>query len=213
MAVLLTVLVLLSLLGSGLMAGLFFAFSVAIMPALGTEPGPAAMAAMQRINVVIVRPLFLAVFVGTALVALAAAVVSLLDAGTVTAWTVAGTALYVVASIGLTSGYHVPRNNRLVAGDPTTARGTGALGDLPARVDPLEPRPRGRVPARDGGVRHRPAGVLSTTLRPCRRRRRRTDRPTRSPRRPVATRRPVSRRTRRWCASTSACSPSGPSVR
>ena len=123
MAVLIPALVLLSLLGSGLMAGLFFAFSVAIMPALGTEPGPAAMAAMQRINVVIVRPLFLAVFVGTALVALAAAVVSLLDAGTATAWTLAGTALYLVAAIGLTSAYHVPRNNRLVAGDPTTTEG------------------------------------------------------------------------------------------
>ena len=123
MAVLLTVLVLLSLLGSGLMAGLFFAFSVAIMPALGTEPGPAAMAAMQRINVVIVRPLFLAVFVGTALVSLAASLVSLLDAGAATTWTLIGTASYLVTSIGLTAGYHVPRNNRLVAGDPTTSEG------------------------------------------------------------------------------------------
>ena len=123
MAVLLTVLLMLSLLGSALMAGLFFAFSVAVMPALGTEPGPAAMAAMQRINVVIVRPLFLAVFAGTALVASGAVLTGFVADGAVTTWTLIGTSLYVVASIGLTAGYHVPRNNRLVAGDPTTPEG------------------------------------------------------------------------------------------
>ncbi len=117
-------LVLLSLLGSGLMAGLFFAFSVAVLPALASEPGPAGMAAMQRINVVIVRPVFLLVFLGTVVVALAAVVVTLLAGG----WpsrplVVAGTAGYLVASIGLTSGYHVPRNDRLAAADPATPEG------------------------------------------------------------------------------------------
>ena len=114
-------LVLLSLLGSGLMAGLFYAFSVAVLPALASEPGPAGMAAMQRINVVIVRPVFLLVFLGTVVVGLAAVVVALVDGE----WpsrplVVAGTAAYAIASIGLTSGYHVPRNDRLAAADDRT---------------------------------------------------------------------------------------------
>ena len=120
---LLAALVLLSLLGSGLVAGLFFAFSVAVVPALASEPGPAGMSAMQRINVVIVRPVFLVVFVGTALVAVAASLVALVTGAGPLAWTLVGTALYLVASVGLTAGYHVPRNDRLMAADPATAAG------------------------------------------------------------------------------------------
>ena len=123
MAVLLAVLVLVSLLGSGLMAGLFFAFSVAVMPALAAEPAPAAMAAMQRVNVVIVRPVFLVVFMGTALTAAGAAVVALVEGADHLPWVLAGAGLYLVGSIGLTGSYHVPRNNRLMAADPATAGG------------------------------------------------------------------------------------------
>ncbi len=36
--------------GSGLMAGLFFVFSVTVMTALGKLPAPAGIAAMQSIN-------------------------------------------------------------------------------------------------------------------------------------------------------------------
>jgi len=123
--VLLDVALLLALVGSGLMAGLFFAFSVAVMPALAHEPVPAAMTAMQRINVAIVRPVFLLVFVGTLVVAVAAAIFSVLDPDAATPWGVAGAVLYLVTSVGLTAGYHVPRNNALVAADPATAEGAG----------------------------------------------------------------------------------------
>jgi len=58
---------LLTLLGCGLMAGLFFIFSVCIMKALGQLPPEKGIAAMQFINVVIVNPLFMLVFLGTAL--------------------------------------------------------------------------------------------------------------------------------------------------
>ena len=56
--------------GCGLMAGLFFAFSVAVMRALGRLPAAHGMAAMQSINVAILNPLFLSVFLGTALLCL-----------------------------------------------------------------------------------------------------------------------------------------------
>ena len=53
-------------LGCGLMAGVFFAFSVAVMKALARLPAREGMAAMNSINVVVVNPLFLTVFPGTA---------------------------------------------------------------------------------------------------------------------------------------------------
>ena len=59
-------LTLLSALGSGLVAGAFFAFSAFVMGALGRLPAAHGIAAMQSINVVVINPWFLGVFVGTA---------------------------------------------------------------------------------------------------------------------------------------------------
>lgn len=56
--------------GSGLMAGLFFVFSVCIMQALSRLPPDQGVAAMNAINVVIQNPLFLFAFMGTALLGL-----------------------------------------------------------------------------------------------------------------------------------------------
>ena len=62
-------LILLTALGSALMAGTFFAFSNFVMPALGKLPAEQGLAAMQSINRVVLNPLFLSVFVGTAVAA------------------------------------------------------------------------------------------------------------------------------------------------
>jgi uncharacterized membrane protein len=53
-------------LGCGLIAGLFFAFSVAVMQALARLPAAGGIAAMQSINSAMLNPLFLAIFLGTA---------------------------------------------------------------------------------------------------------------------------------------------------
>ena len=58
---------LLSAIGSGLMAGLFFAFSAFVMTALARLPGSQGIAAMQSINVAILNPVFFVVFFGTPL--------------------------------------------------------------------------------------------------------------------------------------------------
>lgn len=47
-----------AVLGCGLMAGLFFAFSVCVMKALSQLAPEKGMAAMQAINVAILNPLF-----------------------------------------------------------------------------------------------------------------------------------------------------------
>ena len=53
-------------LGCGLIAGVFFAFSTSVMKALARLPSAEGIAAMQFINVVILNPVFLGAFVGTA---------------------------------------------------------------------------------------------------------------------------------------------------
>ena len=57
---------LLAALGCGLMAGVFFAFSAFVMNALARLPAAAGIAAMQSINITVINPLFMTVFLGTA---------------------------------------------------------------------------------------------------------------------------------------------------
>jgi len=110
-------------LGSGLMAGLFFAFSTSVMSALGRVPAPHGIAAMQSINVTIINPVFLSVFLGTALLS------ALLIVGAIFGWTanpgwvITGALLYIVGVIGITMFINVPMNDALAAAGPDTAAG------------------------------------------------------------------------------------------
>ena len=88
-----------AVLGCTLMAGLFFAFSVAVMGALARIQPPEGIAAMQSINRVILNPLFLTVFLGTAAVCLLVGAASLWrwhEAGA--AWLLAGALFYFVGT-------------------------------------------------------------------------------------------------------------------
>jgi uncharacterized membrane protein len=96
--------------GAATIGGVFFVFSVAIMPAFARLAPEHGTAVMQAINVTIVRPPFLIVFVGTGLAGIAHAV---LDP---TAWV--GAALYVLGGFGVTVVVNVPLNNRLATADP-----------------------------------------------------------------------------------------------
>ena len=111
-------------LGCGLMAGLFFAFSVSVMAALARRPPAEGIAAMQAINVVILNPLFFAVFFGTA-VACVILVISLLIRWPQPSATylLAGSLLYLIGAILVTITFNVPRNNALAAVDPASAEG------------------------------------------------------------------------------------------
>ena len=102
--------------GSGLNAGLFFAFSTSVMPALAQLPPAQGIVAMKKINVVILNPLFGLVFGGTALAAAAAVVVAIVHTGEAGAiGLLVGGVAFLVGAIGLTMGYHVPRNNAVDA--------------------------------------------------------------------------------------------------
>jgi uncharacterized membrane protein len=62
--------IVLGVLGCGLMAGVFFAFSTFVMKALAAIPPSEAIRAMQAINRVIVRTAFMPIFIGTAVLCL-----------------------------------------------------------------------------------------------------------------------------------------------
>lgn len=88
---------------SGLMAGVFFAFSTAVMPGLADLPAADARAAMLRMNVRIQNPLFLLIFSGNAV----------LCGIEVFRGHYVGGLLYIVGSFVLTMTINVPMNNRL----------------------------------------------------------------------------------------------------
>lgn len=107
-------LTLLLALGSGLMAGAFFAFSSFVMGALGKLPPAQGIAAMQSINIVVINPLFLGVFAGTALAALLlTGLVLSLGPVPVMGYLLTGSALYVIGCFGVTAFGNVPLNNAL----------------------------------------------------------------------------------------------------
>lgn len=120
------VLTLLTALGCGLIAGAFFAFSSFVMGALARIPLPEGIRAMQSINIVVINPVFLGVFLGTAILCLVLAIFSLLnwnEPGAV--WLLAGCLLYFFGTFVVTMAFNVPLNNALAAVDPASADGAG----------------------------------------------------------------------------------------
>ncbi len=114
-------LTLLSALGCGLVAGIFFAFSTSVMRALAGLPRAQGIAAMRSINVVIINPWFMSAFFGTAVVCILLAITAVLnrhDPGA--AYLVAGSLLYLVGSIVVTMAFNVPLNNELARAEPTS---------------------------------------------------------------------------------------------
>jgi uncharacterized membrane protein len=98
-------------LGGALIAGLFFAFSVTVMSALGQVSPATGITVMQSINRTIINPVFLLTFLGTGLVSLVLGVASLLDLGETDArYALAGSAIYLIGVIVVTSAMNVSRN-------------------------------------------------------------------------------------------------------
>lgn len=113
-----------SALGSGLIAGLFFAFSTFVMTALARLPAEQGIAAMQSINITILNPLFSLAFMGTTLLCLILGIVSFLKLGTASAtYLLAGCILYFVGVFLVTIVFNVPLNNSLAAVVPGSSEG------------------------------------------------------------------------------------------
>ena len=116
MNMILSLLVIIAVLGSALIAGVFFAFSSFVMKALARLPSSQGMAAMQSINVVVINPIFLGVFMGTAIVALVVAVLAILSWESASAvYYLVGATLYIVGTFMVTGLGNVPLNNALAS--------------------------------------------------------------------------------------------------
>ncbi len=108
------ILTLLAALGSSLMAGVFFVFSAGVMTALARIPPAQGMAAMQSINSAVFNPWFGSAFFLTPFACLVLTVAALLGWGELNAGLLlAGGALYLIGSFGVTVACNVPRNEAL----------------------------------------------------------------------------------------------------
>ncbi len=117
-------------LGCGLVAGVFFAFSTFVMAALRRLTPERGIAAMQSINELAVTPAFMTALFGTAVacLGLAAWTVISLD-GRTTALVLLGGALYLVGAIGVTIVCNVPLNNRLAKLHPQSTGAASIWGE------------------------------------------------------------------------------------
>lgn len=108
----------------GIMAGVYFTFSVFVMKSLDAIEAPAGMLAMQSINRVIQRSLFLPIFFASSLASAALIVLMLIDPSSAGAiWVLAGSGIYFAGMFVVTIAGNVPLNNRLEATDAKGADG------------------------------------------------------------------------------------------
>lgn len=107
-------LLLVSAIGCGLIAGLYFAFSTFIMTALGKIDRAHGIAAMNSINATILGSLFMPLFFGSTLTSAVLALLGVIHWGEPgAAIMLAGGLIYVVGMFGCTVAFNVPLNNDL----------------------------------------------------------------------------------------------------
>jgi len=96
---------------TGLLAGLYYSFAVAVMPGLGRTEDAVYVEAMNEINKAIVNPVFMISFLGAPAFTVAAAV--LLRQSAMKRWIIGAAALNVLALV-TTSVINVPLNDALL---------------------------------------------------------------------------------------------------
>ncbi|MFC4377026.1 DUF1772 domain-containing protein [Nocardia halotolerans] len=109
----------LAVLSTGLIAGVFYAYAISVLPALARTGDRTLIEVMQKINVVIINPWFMFGFLGTVgFTALAGALHLGRDQRGTLVWIAVALALNVIA-FAVTAGVNVPLNDALAAaGDP-----------------------------------------------------------------------------------------------
>jgi uncharacterized membrane protein len=130
---LLTVLTLAAALGSGLIAGTFFAFSSFVMAALARVPTPQGIQAMQAINITVINPVFMVVFLGMVLLSVVLGIMAVVrwnEFGSF--YLLAGGVLYLLG-FAITVLVNVPMNGTLAAADPAAATSATLWADYLSR--------------------------------------------------------------------------------
>ncbi len=107
---------LITALGCGTIAGVFFAFSSFVMKALARLPANDGIAAMQSINVLAVNSWFLAAFLGTAALCVLVIVAALAQwSEPFAVFLLLGGLAYLAGCFPVTVVFNVPMNNALAA--------------------------------------------------------------------------------------------------
>ena len=121
----LDVLTLVTALGCGLNAGVFFAFSAFVMDGLGRAHPPAGIAAMQWVNRRAPTPAFMLAWLGTGLLCAVLAGWTTIAGDRRAALAIVAAALYLGGSIAVTFARNVPMNDALEAMDPSAPAAAG----------------------------------------------------------------------------------------
>jgi uncharacterized membrane protein len=116
---------LISILGCVLIAGVFFAFSNFVMNALARLQPAQGITAMQSINITVINPLFMTAFLGTGMTCIFVVISSLLkwQKISITSYSLLGSSLYLIGTIGVTLAFNVPLNEALAKVDPHSVDG------------------------------------------------------------------------------------------
>ncbi|MBZ9806478.1 DUF1772 domain-containing protein [Mesorhizobium sp. BR1-1-9] len=123
-AKLLPTLIFIAAIGSGVVGGVFFAFSNFVMPAMARLPAAGGIAAMNSINITVITPMFMTALFGTGLICLvliAGAIIGWQQPGSF--WLLAGAVIYLVGNPIVTMVFNVPLNDALAAVDPASSNG------------------------------------------------------------------------------------------
>ncbi len=113
-------------LSSGLMAGVYFAFSGFIMKAFDKIETAQSVAAMNSINEAILRSWFMPVFFGSSIASVLLIVVALTNWGEAgSGWALIAGAIYFVGMFICTIAFNVPLNNMLAESDEAGANARG----------------------------------------------------------------------------------------
>lgn len=100
--------------GNALMAGVFFAFSSFVIQSLSALPPRQAVAAMQSINKVILRSLFMLLFFGATIVSIGLLLAGIMiENPAINVYLVTGCLLNLVGVFVVTAVFNVPLNDRL----------------------------------------------------------------------------------------------------
>ncbi len=100
-----------SIVSTGLMAGVYFSFSVFVMKALNALPHEIAIASMNSINKVILKSGFMPLFFGSSLLAIILIFLGATDTSRL--WILSGSSIYLLGMLGCTLVFNVPLNNQL----------------------------------------------------------------------------------------------------
>lgn len=123
-------LTLLAALGSGLVGGVFLAFSDFVMKSLGRIAPDTGIAAMQEINVVVLKSWFLRTFFATGVLCVIAIIVSLVRwQWPDSVYLLAGGLLYLAGTFLVTIVCNVPRNQALASVRPGDSAGAAVWAE------------------------------------------------------------------------------------